>query len=217
MVPDPYLIPGSDTLRNLPGFTDAAKLREYEYHLTVLRRVELDAHPIGGHHDLAHLQAIHHHLFQDMYDWAGQVRTVNIVKGNTPFAYAHALIPAATDLFDQLARENRLEGLDHPTFVDRAAYYLGELNALHPFRDGNGRTQQTFIADLASRGGWHIDWDPITAEQNIAASIASFGGDKTAFVELLTTITTPLAAGVDPRPLRFVPNPKPSASRRPRR
>jgi cell filamentation protein len=215
---DPYLIGDTNVLRNLLGHT---RQNEFERDLdtfTRLRQVELNYHPIVGRYDFAHLCAFHKRLFGDMFDWAGQIRTVNITKGNTPFAYAHAIIPAATDLFNQLALENHLGDLDHTQFVGRAAHYLSEINALHPFREGNGRTQRAFLSQLAHDAGWQIDWAAITPEQNITASIAGFHGDETAFVELLANITAPLPAADardTNRPLRAVPAPSPSPRRRP--
>jgi cell filamentation protein len=192
MANDPYLIPGTATLRNLAGFTDPDELTLIEHRSSRGRSVELRLRPLPGRYDLAHLCAFHRHLFGDIYDWAGQLRTVNIVKGSTPFAYANALIPAAAELFDQLASEQFLRRLDHTIFVARAAHYLTELNALHPFREGNGRTQRAFLFQLAIDAGWHIDWDTVTAQQNTTASVASFAGDEAAFVALLSPITTPV-------------------------
>jgi cell filamentation protein len=209
MAPDPYLIAGSETLRNLAGFTDPSALAAFEFEATYARSVQLRHQPIPGRYDLDHLRAFHRHLFQDVYDWAGHLRTVNIVKGNTPFAFANALVTASHSLFAHLVDENFLRDLDHNQFVNRAAHYLTEINALHPFREGNGRTQRAFLFQLAIDAGWHIDWETVTAEQNINASIASFAGDEGAFVELLATITTlPLRDGVDrSKPLRAAPPP----------
>jgi 2-succinyl-6-hydroxy-2,4-cyclohexadiene-1-carboxylate synthase len=214
MTTDPYLIPGTDTLRNIPGFVDAAGLAAFEFEATYARATQLRHRPIPGRYDLDHLCSFHRHLFGDVYDWAGELRTVNIVKGTTPFAFANALVPAASELFSELARENFLSGLDLTRFVARAAFYLSELNALHPFREGNGRTQRAFLSQLAISAGWHIDWELITAEQNINASIATFVGDETAFVDLLGTITSilPSATNDQRRPLRAVPDPKRGAS-----
>jgi cell filamentation protein len=117
--------------------------------VTYARSVQLRHHPLPGRHDLDHLRAFHQHLFQDVYDWAGQLRTVNIVKGNTPFAFANALLAASNVLFTELAVENLLRDLDHNQFVNRAAHYLTELNALHPFREGNGRNRNAFLTQLA--------------------------------------------------------------------
>jgi cell filamentation protein len=207
---DPYLIPGSETLRNLAGFTDPSALAAFEFEVTYTHGIQLRHQPVPGRYDLDHLRAFHQHLFQDVYDWAGRLRTVNIVKGNTPFAFANALVAASNVLFTELAGENLLRELDHNQFVNRAARYLTELNALHLFREGNGRTQRAFLSQLAIDVRWHLDWEPVTAEQNITASIASFAGNENAFAELLAPITTPLATPehIDQtKPLRSIPPP----------
>lgn len=82
---DPYCWPGSNVLRNLLGLRTAAELTEAEYDFTLERRVELDKEPILGDFDLDHLRAIHHHLFQDIFDWAGELRTVDISKEDSNF------------------------------------------------------------------------------------------------------------------------------------
>ncbi len=199
---DPYLLPGTNVLRNLAGITDPGELVVVENRVTRARIVQLSNDPLRGTYDLARLQAIHRHIFQDIYDWAGQLRTVNISKGNTPFAFASALVPAASELFTRLRNEKNLQGLGHAVFVSRAAHYLSEINALHPFREGNGRAQRAFLAQLARDAGWTIDWHPISEEQNIRASVEAFGGNENAFAELLGPITTPSTT-----PLRVVPPP----------
>lgn len=212
---DPYLIPGTDTLRNLSGYADPDELRQFEYEATYGRLTLLADRPIPGTYDLAHLRAFHRFIFQDVYDWAGELRTVNIAKGGTLFAVADAIVPYANDLFARLAAENLLVGLNHSAFVARAAHYLAEINALHPFREGNGRTKRAFLHQLAENAGWNIDWDTITADQNINASIAAMNGDETGFAELLFLVTTPRLASTEHRaPLRPVPNPTSTATSR---
>lgn len=83
---DPYVYPGTDVLKNKPGLRDSEAVRRYEYEQTVSRAAELQASPVAGKFDLQHLKAIHKHLFQDVYAWAGEVRTVNIAKGGDSFA-----------------------------------------------------------------------------------------------------------------------------------
>ena len=95
---------------------------------------------------------------------------------------------AAHSLFAQLARENHLAGLDPPAFSARAAYYLSELNALHPFRDGNGRAQREFISHLAYENGCFIDWSSISKADLVNASVESFRtGDFSLFSEIIRT------------------------------
>jgi cell filamentation protein len=93
-----------------------------------------------------------------VYEWAGQLRTIDIAKGGNAFAHHGHIVTAARPLFAELGREKRLAGLPPPAFSLRAAHHLGEINALHPFREGNGRAQREFISHLAYANGYCIAW-----------------------------------------------------------
>lgn len=166
---DPYVYPGTSVLKNLPGIRDAAHLDTYESDMTWSRLLELSERPIEGRFDLAHLQAVHHHIFQDVYEWAGEFRTVNISKAGSPFGPVRGLESFLSATFDNLAQENHLRGLDFERFVDRSAFYLGEINAAHPFREGNGRTQQEFLRELGLKAGFVFDWARISREEMYVA------------------------------------------------
>ena len=120
-----------------------------------------------------------------MFDWAGQLRVVEITKGSTIFARRDVIEQAAATLFRQLEQEGHLRGLDPDRFSARAGYFLGEINVLHPFRDGNGRAQRAFIGQLAEANGYKIDWDAMTREQVVHASIAAYNGDPAAMTGLI--------------------------------
>ena len=141
--------------------------------------------PLKGRFDLAHLQAIHRHLFGDLYDWAGLLRTIDISKGEARFAHHAHIESAAASIFRRLAQENHLAGLGEGAFSDRAAYYLGELNALHPFREGNGRAQREFISHLAQANGYYVAWENIAQAEMMEASIESFSGKTAKLAELI--------------------------------
>ena len=146
---DTYCYPGTDVLRNKAEITDANELDAYEGELSTLRSIEILENPIVGQFDLAHLQRIHLALFQDVYEWAGKIRTVDISRGNSRFANVRFIESVANELFNQLARENCLKELDASTLSAGLAHYLSEINALHPFREGNGRVQRIFISHLS--------------------------------------------------------------------
>ena len=128
--------------------------------------------------DFIHYKAIHHHLFQDVYDWAGQARTVRISKGRNPFCFPENIEDQATRLFDDLHTADYLQNLEAQAFSAKAAHFLAELNAIHAFREGNGRSQLTFFALLAGHAGHPLDLDKLEAEEMLEAMIASFGGDE---------------------------------------
>lgn len=173
---DPYTDPVTGCLLNRLGLSDPAALAAAEREIVNLAALGLARDPVGGRFDLDHLREIHRRLFGVVYPWAGQLRTVVIAKGSV-FCLPQYLPGEADRVFTALAGERWLRGLHRDGFVDRLAWYLGEVNALHPFREGNGRTQRVFFAELAARAGWAIDWATMTVAANVAAAAASFHGD----------------------------------------
>ncbi len=170
---DPYLDPSSGILRNKLGITDQGQLQQAESALTAIRLAELKVSPVAGKYDTEHLKAIHGRVFQDVYDWAGEARTVNIAKGTTVFA---PIAFAEQYLQGQLAtlqKENLLRGTDDKTFVDKMAHLYTEVNSTHLMREGNGRTQRAFLEQLATESGRTLDFSRVPSELIVSASIAS--------------------------------------------
>ena len=182
---DTYCYPGTDVLRNKAEITDANELDAYEGELSTLRSIEILENPIAGQFDLAHLQRIHLALFQDVYDWAGKIRTVDISRGNSRFANVRFIESAANDIFNKLARENWLRGLDVNALSKRLAHYLSEINALHPFREGNGRVQRIFISQLSQSAGYQLDYSDLEQEQIYQAMELAFNGDESILADLI--------------------------------
>lgn len=182
---DPYVYPGTNVLKNLRDIRDPDSLAKFEGNMTTRRLIELSNEPAPGRFDAAHLKAIHRYIFQDVFDWAGEFRTVNIGKSGTLFALAAHIDVTLSQTFTKLHAERYLDGADFARFCARAAFFLGEINAIHPFREGNGRTQREFIRQLALRGGFATDWSRITREQMIEASQRSFKGDYAGLEQLL--------------------------------
>jgi len=188
---DPYLYEGTDVLRNAPGIRDGAELAMLEAELTA-RRIALLAHdPIDGTYNLVHLQAFHRRLFDGLYDWAGQLRTVPMVKSDM-FCLPQHIESYSGQVFAELAREEQLKGLRREEFVERAAHFLGEVNAVHPFREGNGRTQRAFFSQLAVGAGHHLAWERVSEARNNEAFIASHRGDNRPLQALINDVTEPL-------------------------
>ena len=168
-----YCYPDSDVLVNKLDIRDPNKLQIFERKLTMLRLLELIDKPIEGKFDLKHLQAIHAYIFQDVYDWAGKIRTVDIAKGNT-FCNVRFISSQADAIFSKLKEEYYLAGLEEHMFTKRLAYYFSEINALHPFREGNGRSQREFIRSLALKNGYLIYFEKASKEEMLIASKKSF-------------------------------------------
>jgi cell filamentation protein len=185
---DPYALPNG-VLRNKLGITDPLVLAQAEADITNARLLSLARRLLPGAYDLLHLQGFHSVVFGDLYDWAGQLRTVNIAK-QTPFCPAVNLRTFATEIFDRLRSADHLRGLERSEFVRRAAELYGDLNALHPFREGNGRTQRAFLGQLSAEAGWSISWAVLDPEENRAASVKSALGDNQPMQLLFDRLTS---------------------------
>ena len=173
---DPYADPVTGVLHNKLGFSKYEELEAAEREITHAALIFLSEVPVVTSYDLQHLCAIHRRIFGDIYDWAGQVRTVAIAKGSW-FCLPQFIESSATDVFHALHGENFLQNLPRNRFIERLTYYLGEVNAIHPFREGNGRTQRAFFEQLASEAGFVLDWQHLDADRNNAASYAIMRGD----------------------------------------
>ncbi len=154
MPEDPYSDPVTGVLYNRLGFRSAAALEAAEREITHAALILLDESPVSPSYDLPHLREIHRRIFGDIYEWAGQIRTVAIAKG-AMFCLPQYVESSAAVVFRELHDEDCLRGLRHDMFVGRLAYYLGEVNALHPFREGNGRAQRAFFAAACPRRRVH--------------------------------------------------------------
>jgi cell filamentation protein len=186
---DAYVYEGTEVLRNKAGLRDAQALDAFEADATALRLLQLIEEPIQGRFDLAHLCAIHRHLLQDVYDWAGELRTVDISKGASRFANCGQIESYLGGQLSKLATESFLQGLTPDMFVSRLAHYLGEINAAHPFREGNGRAQRAFCSQLAEQAGYFLDFETVDQAAMYRVMIASFNGDDRPLIELLNQIT----------------------------
>jgi cell filamentation protein len=184
---DPYVYPGTNVLKNLRDLRDLESLAIFEATATArrLELIRLDAKP--GKFDIPHLKAIHRYIFQDVYSWAGEFRSVNIARpGQFYFAFVEQIVATLTTEFQKLSAERHLAGLNAEAFASRAAKYMGELNAIHPFRDGNGRTQREYIRQLALHNGYVLHWARVTRDQMGAASKRSFQqGDSSGLAEII--------------------------------
>jgi len=184
---DPLCYPGTTVLRNLMDLDNQDDLDEFEVAMFVIRAEE----PLPeGSLDYAHYRALHFHLFQDVYPWAGQVRTIRIGKGDNWFCYPEYIDREMLRIFGALADHNHLRDLDPPTFAARAAHVLADINAVHPFREGNGRTQLTFLSLLAEHVGLPFNPDVLARDRVITAMIDSFSGDEAPLAALILDIVT---------------------------
>jgi cell filamentation protein len=181
-----YCYPGTNVLKNKLDIRDLDFLHQAERDYSSIRQAELVKKGVTGDFSMKHLCSIHKQLFQDIYTWAGKTRTVDISKG-TIFCLVQFIDSQFDDMYRKLKKENFLKDItDKKEMSVRLAYYLGELNMIHPFREGNGRTQRIYIEQLClNNGRFEIDFTEVTKDEMIAASVKSANASNDLLEELL--------------------------------
>ncbi|UCB32522.1 cell filamentation protein Fic [Duffyella gerundensis] len=185
---DPYFWQNDDVLKNRLNIHDAAQLRKAELAFSTLRATTIELGP--KHPGLPHLRQIHRTLFQDIYDWAGELRNVDLYQDDTPYCHCEYLEKEGNALMAGLEEENGLQRLEKQAFVERLAWYYGEINMLHPFRDGNGRAQRLFFEQVALHAGYLIDWSQTERESWLAASQQAAAGETDALAAIFAKVVS---------------------------
>jgi cell filamentation protein len=182
-IDDPYTYENSTVLVNKYDLRDQDELGDFEAEISSARANE----PLPeGKLDFAHFCAVHHHLFQDVYEWAGTPRSVRMSKQGNPFCFPEHIAAQATKLFADLEAKEYLENLPPKEFAENAAHFLAELNAIHAFREGNGRAQLSFFSLLADRAGHPLDLERLDPGAMLNAMIASFDGDESELTAVIS-------------------------------
>lgn len=190
---DPYCYPESTVLRNKLNIREAKLLEEIESLYSQKRLTDLYTDSlVSGRFGFRHLSRIHQYIFQDVYSWAGQIRTIRIHKGQTTFAYPEHIAAEADRIFDKLRQERFLQGYLLPVLLERLSWYVGELNVLHPFREGNGRALRAWLRQLGQHNGLLFHFEQLEPDEWLHASIAAYTGDLQPMNELLTRIVEPV-------------------------
>ena len=181
-----YCYKNSNVLINKLDIHDEKVLQKFEAKITAAKLLSLRRKGIIGNFDKEHLQKIHIYLFEDIYPFAGQFRNENIAKGIFRFAEYEYIEPELKKLLTSLKNENYLFGLSKNILAEKLAYYLSELNVLHPFREGNGRTIREFIRELALKNGYVLNLSNVSPSNFLNASIKSIV-DTTDLTKLIFT------------------------------
>jgi cell filamentation protein len=176
--------PDTTVLINKFDVRDEQGLLDIEAVLVSEKLAELEQRPIDGTFDFEHYKSIHRFLFDSLYSWAGEVRTVNISKKGTSFCTAKQILQQADLTFRYLHEQAYFSGLPHSDFVHELTDFYCSTNYLHPFREGNGRTQRAFLSQLIRHAGYDIDFADIDDDLLMIATIQSAHG----VVDLLTEI-----------------------------
>lgn len=155
---------------------DEEKLKKVEADITFAKATMLESNPISDKFDLEHYKAIHRFLFEDIYDWAGSFRKVDMSKKGTGFCSVEQLDSVARNCFGRLAENNLFSDLDRDEFIDAIVDFYCVTNMLHPFREGNGRTQRIFISQLIHHNGYDFDFSDIDSDDLMIATIQAANG-----------------------------------------
>lgn len=184
---------GTSCLINKFNIQDDKQLDIIESHITLAKISILQQNSIKGNFDFDHYKAIHKFIFEDLYDWAGSPRSVDISKKGTLFVKAENIEKIATACFERLKNQNYFQNLDIDDFVEKITDFYCVTNNLHPFREGNGRTQRVFLSQLALNAGYEMDFSKIDADTLMIATIQSANGVDTHLKEALKQIISPIS------------------------
>ena len=173
-----YCYPDSNVLKNKLNIRENKLLKTAEEEITLIKQMELLKNPIRGNFSKAHLMNIHKFIFEDIYSFAGKIRREQISKADTMF-YPPNLIDRELDkVFGKIKEKNMLKETDEEKVFDNLAYVMAELNIIHPFREGNGRSIREFIRLMAKRMGYDLNWGNVDKEELLEASILSVDNYK---------------------------------------
>jgi cell filamentation protein len=184
-VADPYCYPGTTVLINKLDLRSQTELDAFEAEITIQRAAEpFPARALG----YPSYRAIHRHLFQDVYPWAGKIRTVRISKDGSLFCYPENIDSEMRKLIANLRGSKFFRGLSPEAFSQSVSHFLAELNAIHPFREGNGRTQLALLALVADRAGHPLTLERMNPAAMLTAMVASFHGDEVQLRKLIAAL-----------------------------
>ncbi|MGL4488166.1 MAG: Fic/DOC family protein [Rhizobiaceae bacterium] len=179
---DALCYPDTGVLRNKAGIQSLKDLEAFELEMVVTRSKEIWP---SGQLDTSHYLMLHRHLFQDVYDWAGTLRTIRIGKDGVWFCYPEYIEQEMFALFGWLNSENYFQFASSNEFAGKAARFMSELNAIHPFREGNGRTQMSFSALLVDNAELPFNTLELEPKRAMSAMIDSFRGNLLPLQELI--------------------------------
>ncbi|AEF84631.1 Fic protein family [Treponema primitia ZAS-2] len=181
-----YCYPGTSILKNKLGLKEDSILLKAEREITSIKLLMLYNMPVEGLFNFDHFCNIHKIIFEDIYEWAGKIRKGEfLTKGNSIFCRGQYLKENADKIFTQLKDEKILQNLPKNNFIKRLAYYMGEVNALHPFREGNGRTSREYFRQLSLNANYILDFSKTNKNELLLADIEAFNGSYENLIKIL--------------------------------
>jgi len=186
-----YCYPDTNVLINKFHIKNDVELDKVDRQISALKAVELGINHINGKFDFVHICEIHRYLFGDIYEWAGQARKGGFMsKGGSIFTNSDFIESNFNDYYEKLIKENYLKNLDKSIFCERLSYFMGEVNSIHPFRDGNGRTARLYFSQLAANAGYKLLFNKIDKDELLLADVLAYQGNYRLLTEILNQITT---------------------------
>ncbi len=182
---DLYCYPMSDVLINKLDIWDDKELKEEERKITAEAKFRLKVNPLDGNFDFDHLKDIHYELFNEIYKWAGEIRQIHMLKDREPFCLPEHIESYAKKIFGDLKKEKFYIFYSDEITIEKLSKFFSDLNVLHPFRDGNGRTQRIFMEMLCEINGLKIDFDDVSKEEMTEASLYGNYGNFELFREMI--------------------------------
>lgn len=175
-VTDKDCYPNSAVLINKLGITNEQALKDNESFITSTTAAILIGKPLKPGFDFEDYKAIHFELFHELYDWAGTTRTISLSKTSTVFTSPDKIEDLGSRIFSRVKKNNYFVGLSRAKFVSEIADLYNSINMLHPFREGNGRTQRVFFMQLIRNAGYSIDYSEFNSEYLMIGSIQAASG-----------------------------------------
>jgi len=186
-----YYYPGTTILKNKLGIKNEDALTIAEKEITSIKLLMLYNMPAMEQFNFDSLCKIHREIFSDIYEWAGNIRTGDFFsKGSSIFCRGQYILDSSKKIFSNLIKENYLVGLEKQIFIERMAYYMGEINALHPFREGNGRTLREYFRQLSINANYILDFSEIDSKELLQADIEAFNGNYSGLIKILDKAIT---------------------------
>ncbi|MBP0976705.1 MAG: Fic family protein [Oscillospiraceae bacterium] len=179
-----YCYADSDVLKNKLNIRNRDELKHAEEEITALKQYMLMESPIKGRFTKTQLMNIHRFLFEDIYPFAGNIRREQISKGDTMFFPPHLISQELDKVFAKLHREKMLHETDKKRQIEHLSYIMSELNVIHPFREGNGRSIRELIRCMALCYGFSLDWSLVNRDTMIDAAVRSVV-DSMAFYDII--------------------------------
>lgn len=184
--------PGSSVLVNKLDTQNQAQLDETEMLIVGVKTIQFELNPFSGPLDFRYYKQLHGFLFGELYGWAGTVRNINLSKQHTIFCPAEKIDALADRMFARIEKLNFLCGLPRRDFIAELTDFYSSVNYLHPFREGNGRTQRLYFQQLAKQAGYRLDFAAADRDRMMIATIHAAGGVAETLLNLFDEIITPI-------------------------